>query len=729
MDVVTQDAIPLVTVKISGTQFSTVSDINGEFIFKNMPVGNYKLEFNHVSYKSCKQLKVVVQAQDTTILSIALFSNVYNDDDMIVTSEYFAPVEDQPVSVTNFSREEIRRATGTGGDLNRIVTGHPSVAKVEDEQNSLAVRGGSPSENVYFVNGFEIGNINHFPIQGSSGGLYSMLNIEFVDNFNFYSGGYPAQYGNSMSSIIDIKLREGSREGFRGQADINVGAISLFAEGPLPKRKGSYMLSGRRSSISMAFDLVDEDLDVPEFRDFAGVLSYNLSKKAQLNFLSIYGYDFWDVGEHDAEVSGYDYFGNYKINRFNNGVSLNMFFNPQFHSTLHFTFNYNNYEEDLYRVSSYQLPHSKHTIDREFILTNNNHMNLSEKHEIDYGFSAKYYYSNVDDFYGQMVNNMGHYVDSIAIQGKRDAFSYAAYFNHAWNLHQKLKINLGLRFDYHDYIGEYHLSPRMALEYNINRKTSLSLAAGIYTQNLPLVLLIQENQFWDIKDPTAYHYILGFRHFLNESTMFQIELYDKEYRHCPTDRSQSVIFILDQTIIDDVFLYNNMVESNANARSYGLEIMIQKKLSGKFYGMMCGSWFRSHYQDYRGVWHNRIYDNRYTTTLEFGYKPSKNWEFNLRWYYAGGRPYTPLVRMGISDYGIWDTRRINAERFPDYRCYTIRVDRKFNFSSTNLAVYIMIWNATNEKKLIDINFNEHQNMPYHFNQWPRLYLFGVEFEF
>ena len=247
---------------------TAISDSAGKYSINNIPSGSYILQFKHISYSNLLMNMVVVKPGEVTNLNIEMYESIYNDDDMIVAGEYFAPVEDQPVSVTNYSREEIRRASGTGGDLNRIVTGHPSIAKVEDEQNSLAVRGGSPSENVYFINGFEIGNINHFPVQGSSGGLYSMLNIEFVDNFNFYSGGYPAKYGNSMSSIIDIKLRQGNRDKFSGQADINVGAISLFAEGPLMNHKGSFMLSGRRSSISTVFEMAGEDMEVPEFQGF-----------------------------------------------------------------------------------------------------------------------------------------------------------------------------------------------------------------------------------------------------------------------------------------------------------------------------------------------------------------------------------------------------------------------------------------------------------------------------
>ena len=365
-----------------------------------------------------------------------------------------------------------------------------------------------------------------------------------------------------------------------------------------------------------------------------------------------------------------------------------MLWNPQFHSTLHFTLNYNKYNEDKYRILTYSSPLQKNTVEREYILSNDNSMKLSKKHELNYGATLKYLNSSVNEHYGATINYSGVPIDSITILGKRDAFSYSAFITHIWKPHNKLTFSSGLRLDYFDFTREYNLSPRFSLEYKIGHKSSLSLAAGIYTQNLPMVLLVQDNMYWDIQNPETYHYIVGFRHFLNESTLFQIEAYDKEYRHCPTDPSQPYLFILDQTVIDEMFLFNQAVRSKANARSYGLEILIQKKLSDKFYGMICGSWFRSHYQDYYGNWHNRIYDNRYTTTLELGYQPNKRWEFNLRWYYAGGRPYTPFF-FPTSGWGHWNSHFINSERFPDYRCYTIRVDRKFNFSGTSLALYTL----------------------------------------
>lgn len=725
----TQAPINLASIQLMQTSYGAISDSSGYFEIENIPVGSYQLEIKHIAFSSIIKPGIIVKPKRITQVKIELTESTYSDDDMVVTSGYFAQVEDQPVSVTNYSSEEIRRATGTGGDINRIVTGHPSIAKIEDEQNSLAVRGGSPSENAYYINGYEIGNINHFPIQGSSGGLYSMLHIEFVDNFNFYTGGYPAQYGNCMSSVMDIKLREGNRQEFNAQADINVGAISLFAEGPLPKHKGSWMLSGRRSSISTVFDLVDFDLEVPEFRDLAAVIDYDISEKIHLNFLNIYGHNFWDIYEHDAKLAGYNYFGEATINRFISGSSVRILWDENCYSSLNLSLNYNDYNQDWTRVRDYRSRLKRNSITREFIFSSLNHVKLTNNHKLDFGITTKYLSSSVDDHYGQFADPYGKTTDSLSIIGKKTASRYSAYLSHAWNPHPKLKLNSGLRLDYFSYNQNFHISPRFSLSYQLNRRASLNLASGIFTQTLPMVVLVQQDEFRNLKDTEAYHFVLGFRYLLNDNTMFLIEAYDKEYRYCPLNPALPDYSIIDQSVTDRLFFLNGELESKGNARSYGLEIMIQKKLADKFYGIISGSYFRSHFEDYDSDWHNRIYDNRYQATVELGYKPSKSWDLNLRWFYSGGKPYTPFLKRGYYYFGWIDTTRINAERLPDYRSFTIRIDRRFNFMGSNLALYLTIWNLFDAQKPISYIWSQGYNNDGFIPQWPRLVLFGVEFEF
>ena len=150
---------------------------------------------------------------------------------MVVTAGYFHTKAVQPVSITSLSAEEIRRAPGSGGDISRVIMGLPSLAKVNDQSNSLIVRGGSPLENGFFLDCIEIQNINHFPSQGATGGPIGMVNIDLIDEVNFTAGGFSASHGDKLSSVLQMTMREGNRENFEGQLDLSVMGFGGVAEG------------------------------------------------------------------------------------------------------------------------------------------------------------------------------------------------------------------------------------------------------------------------------------------------------------------------------------------------------------------------------------------------------------------------------------------------------------------------------------------------------------------
>ena len=159
--------------------------------------------------------------------------------------------------------------------------------------------------------------------------------------------------------------------------------------------------------------------------------------------------------------------------------------------------------------------------------------------------------------------------------------------------------------------------------------------------------------------------------------------------------------------------------------------MIQKKLATDFYGMASASYFNTKYQTLDGTWKNRIFDNRYTMSIEGGYKPNSNWEFSLRWIYAGGTPYTPFDEnlSHVNNSGIFDSNKINKKRYPDYHSLNIRFDRRFHFTNSNIIFYLSVWNAYNQKNIASYFWNESENKQDATYQWGMLPIFGIEYEF
>jgi len=194
---------------------------------------------------------------------------------------------------------------------------------------------------------------------------------------------------------------------------------------------------------------------------------------------------------------------------------------------------------------------------------------------------------------------------------------------------------------------------------------------------------------------------------------------------------QPELFTIDEMIYSNYFQFQPNVRDDGNARSYGVESTLQKKLKAGVYGLLSAAWFRSQYRDLNGTWRNRTFDNRVILSAEGGYKPNDKWEFSLRWVFAGGPPYTPLDLEASQEINrsVYDQARVNESRYPAYHSLNLRADRRFNFSNSNMIVFISIWNAYNRENVASYFWNEVEKKQDKILQWSMLPIFGIEFEF
>ena len=295
----------------------------------------------------------------------------------------------------------------------------------------------------------------------------------------------------------------------------------------------------------------------------------------------------------------------------------------------------------------------------------------------------------------------------------------------------KLIINPGISVSHFTYNENTNLAPRFNVTYKLTDNSSIHGAAGLFYQNTPVSLLVQNDSNKNLKDPRAYHYIFGLSHLLTENTQLTIEVYDKEYENLPIDPLQPTFSVFDQVLRYGMFYNPNPLDDTGKAYSRGIELMVQKKLAKDFYGMISASYFRTKYHDYHGAWRNRDYDNRISTNIEGGYKPNNKWEFSVRWIYAGGRPYTPYDEESSEALarGVYDADQTNEKRLPDYHSLNIRCDRRFHFSGSNLIIYFAVWNTYGRKNISSYYWDEMQNKQVSSTQWGFLPVIGFEFEF
>lgn len=716
-------------VSIRGTLFKTTSDEKGDYTFKNVPVGSYALEFTTEKFSPLVKTDVIVKSRGTTVVDAELAMTL--TETVEVVSSYFSGKQEQPVSATEFNYEEIRRSAGSAGDISRLIGILPSISRVSDTWNGLVVRGGSPAENGFYIDNIEVPDINHFPVRGSTGGAISMLNIDLVKDVHFYSGGFSALYGDRLSSVMDIQLREGNKEDLNLQLEAGMAGFGAVGEGPLGK-KGSWMFSARKSYLDLMVDAIGTGV-APRYSDFMGKAQLDLSPHIKLTAIAMVGIDKIKYSRDEALDLGASVtaYGSYKTDIATVGFNLRSLWPKAGFSDFSLSCTYRAFKTDYFTVVDNAQFYKDATAETGFRFRNVNYLRLTDPLQLQFGVEARLVQNNYDYYLGSYTNIFGEPQPAFAKDMDAAAVQSALFVNASWKPFNGLSFNLGARADYYSFNKHYFVSPRLSLSQKITERLSLVASFGIFRQNLPLELAITfPDNGRELKDPKAYHYVLGLNQMLGESVMLTLEMYDKEYRNFPQDVDQPMMFLADDYYVVGFQTHNQVVDTG-RARSYGVELTLQKKLAKKLYGILCMAYLRAKYRDMDGQWRPRIYDNRVLFSMEGGYKPNSQWEFSLRWTYAGGTPYTPfdMTASTALNTGIFDESKVNGARNPAYHALNLRLDKHWNFRKANLTVYMNIWNAYNKKNIAMRYWNMGENKPDVIYQWQFMPIAGVEFEF
>jgi hypothetical protein len=734
-DLDTKSPLPNASVIIQELETGIYANEKGQFFLDNIPVGSYSVAFQIIGYKTQIQTDVIIKSDRTTYLNGKLKRDILTIEGISVRKAYFAETEDQGTSSVNFSNEEVRRAPGSAGDVSRILMSLPSVAKVNDQSNNLVIRGGSPIENTFYIDNIEIPNINHFPTQGASGGPIGLINVELLQDVNFYTGGFSSLYGDKPSSIMELSFREGNRREFDGQLDLNFAGFGGVLEGPLLTEKGSWIISARRSYLDFLVDKIDIGTSVaPVYGDIQSKIVYDLNKNHQLSFINVYADDH---SEADSEVAIENDMLNYgDHNNFQSTVGLTWraLWNSSSYSNTSLSYISNRFKIDSWEIGSDRHILRNRTKDISVSLRNVNYFKLNERQSLEIGFEAKYLNSTYDNFYAEYTNpfNPDEIIPAVNIDDIIESEKAGAFINYSIDATNRISCMLGTRIDHFAYTENTTISPRISASYALTEKTKLKISGGVFYQSLPLVLLSQNEKFKDLKEPRALHYIAGLEHFLTDDTRLTLEVYRKDYANFPLDPDQPDAFVIDEIYYQSGYILNHEdLKDVGKARSQGIELMLQKKLAADFYGLVSCSYFRTQYRDLNATWRDRMFDNRIVASLEGGYKPNHLWEFSCRWLYAGGVPYTPFDEELSTQYnqGIYDTSQLNAKRYPDYHSLNVRLDRRFHFSGSNLVFYLSVWNAYGQKNIASYYWNQAENKKDVIYQWTMLPIFGLEYEF
>ena len=255
----TQETLVGVTAILQGTQLSAASDIDGKFKITNIPPGSYNLQFNFIGYSPKTIFNLVVNTGNDNIVNVELEVATENLKEVTVTANTFGKRTETPLSVQSLSAEEIKSNPGGNFDISKVVQALPGVSGTTGSasfRNDIIIRGGAPNENVYYLDGIEVPQINHFATQGSAGGPAGILNVSFIEDVTLSSSSFGAKYDNALSSVLQFKQRNGNPEKFQGNFRLSSTEVAATMEGPLSK-KTTFLASARRSYLQLLFEAID----------------------------------------------------------------------------------------------------------------------------------------------------------------------------------------------------------------------------------------------------------------------------------------------------------------------------------------------------------------------------------------------------------------------------------------------------------------------------------------
>lgn len=730
----TQNPVPDAAVTILNTDLKTVTDAAGNFQFLNVPLRTYEIKITCLGYDAFIHTDVVVNSSRPADVQVELLPSNIKTEQIDVEGKYFQRSTDVSTSSYNLDFEEVRRAPGAVEDISRMLQIMPGVSSANDGRNDLIVRGGSPAENLTMIDGIEIPNVNHFPTQGSSSGPIGMINVKFIDNVNFSTGGFSARYGDKLSSVMDIKFRDGYRKRILSDINLSTAGFGGIFEGPLFTKKGSFILSVRKSYLNLIQGAI-RLAAVPDYWDFNLKAAYDIDKNTRLSLIGLGGLDKISFAGESDEISDENPYGKAEGNQqqFTAGLNLKKLFKKGYwqniaaNSTSYaFYTNYDLKTDDLlFRYKSFE---SDYNFKSELFYR------LNSSNNIIAGGSFRYIRFRNETFYAADTSTFGNPIPEANINVENTYRKAAGYFQYTLKLPgNKVIVNAGARVDYFSGIKKnISVSPRIGLSYSIFQNTTLSASTGIYYQAPEYIWLSSDPRNDELKYVRSVHYVAGIEHLFTPELRLSVEAYKKDYSDYPVSTVIPTYVLISGGTENGPNLMYGQAVSAGYGYSRGIDISLHKKLTGNgFYGMLNYSLSESKVTALEGGQRPASFDYRHNITIIAGYQITNDWLVGIKLRYTTGRPYTPFdVNASIvSGRGIADFSNFNGARYKDYNRVDLRVDKKWNFRNLSIVTYIELQNTFNTENVYSYFWNEYKNEQGTIYQWKFLPVGGFSIQF
>lgn len=696
-------------VVVLGTSRGASTDVEGKFSIPNLSVGSYILRVSAVGYETMRKSDIIVSVARPAEVNIGIIQADVQAEAIEVRGSYFRKLPEAPLSNLSQSNEEIRRLPGGLEDVVRAISILPGVAQVQPGRNDLIVRGGAPSENLFVIDNLEVNNINHFGTQGASGGPLSFINLDFVDNTSFSTGGFGVRYGDKLSSVLSINLREGRKDRIGGKATISASQFGLNLEGPATDAS-SWIISARRSYLDFIFRAAGFAF-APEYWDLFAKGDYRISTRDQLEILAIAALDNVKLFNETSQKR----FDNSRIlvsdqNQFVTGITWHHLMDESL-STVTVGRSYVEYafaqrDTNLSNIFSSDSKEAETSLKAEMFFHATKRTELTfgvqlKRLELESALFLTPFWTN----YGQQISVNAVFITSATKGG------IFAQLSHNFG---GARFTAGVRADYFDLIrNNIVLSPRVNGTVALNAVSNLNASAGRFYQAPSLIWLASNPTNRDLSFIAVDQIVVGIDYILRGDTRLTLEAYEKDYSSYPTSTVRTYLVQANTGAgfggSDDGFASFGVdpLISSGSGYARGLELLLQKKLSEiPCYGTVSISYNQTKFTALDGISRPGSFDQTWIINLGGGYVLNERWEFSAKFRYATGRPFTPYFYDSNMGMYVQRSQDYNSMRIEANHSLDVRVDRRWNFDRWNLVAYIDLQNVYNRKPLDVPRFNQ-----------------------
>lgn len=637
----------------------TTTDANGNFVLEKVTVGRHSFQVSYVGYKPVIRPEIMVSSGKEVNLLVELEEEALQAKEVEIkaTVDKDKPINSMAmVSARSFSVEESRRYAGSADDPMRAVSNFAGVAASSDvNSNEIVIRGNSPKGLLWRVDGVDIPNPNHYAYVGTSGGGLTMFSSQVLGNSDFYTAAFPAEYGNALSGVFDMRFRNGNNNKLEFAVQLGIQGIDLSAEGPFSRKsQGSYLFNYRYSILTF-LQYIDPGMKnkIPSYQDLSFKVNLPAGKAGTFALIGIGGISrskylpeedstTWKTLEdrtnsmlnnnmaamaltHQVALSRKSYLRSYISGTYNSITFENSYLLPDY--TLQ---PQENVQQDNFRFSASTLLNIK---------TGQRHTNRT-----GITYTRLFYNSDLH------AVNPSTGVFSQVYNGKGNTDLIQLFSESKLDLLRTITLNAGLHFQYFLLNRHYAIEPRLALRWQMSSKHALSLGYGKHSQTEDIGVYltdvvvtpemnVQPNQQLDFS--RSHHVVLGYDFLIRPELRFKAEAYYQYLYEIPVMPGSYY-----SLINSSGGFYNDTLVNGGTGRNAGIDLTFEKFLTRQYYYLVSISLFDSKYKGGDGIERNTRFNANYVVNLVGG----KEWTIrgknilgvNLKTSVTGGEYYVPI---------------------------------------------------------------------------------------